>query len=494
MGIDVALVNPGDRKEAYQELGEGFSAIEPPFLAASMASYLKALDLSAAVVDSNALDITPAETAKMVGEMDPLLAVVMVYGQQPSASTQNMTTAGKICRALKAEGVLTAMGGLHPSALPERTMREEAVDFVIQGEGAYTLKGLIPALKESSRRFAGIPGLWWREGAQIRQNAAAPLMTDLDRALPIAAWDELPMDKYRAHNWHCFGDIGGRSPYASIYTSLGCPWSCVFCCINAPFGRPGIRYRSPRLVIDEIALLRERYGVKNLKIIDELFVLDERHYMAIVDGLLERDYGLNIWAYARVDTVKKETLGRMKRAGVNWLALGIESASPDVRDGARKRMRQRDIKAVVRSIQDEGISVIGNYIFGLPEDNLRTMGETLELAIELDCEFANFYCAMAYPGSRLYEIAVEGGWELPEAWHGFSQHSYETRPLPTRHIPAAEVLSFRDRAFHEYFENARYLESMERRFGPEVRAHISTMTAMRLRRRLLENERIGGAR
>ena len=494
MGIDIVLINPGDRKEVYQDLGADFSAIEPPFLAASMASNLKGLGLSAAVVDSNALNITPAETAKMIKDMDPLLAAVMVYGQQPSASTQNMTISGKICRALKDEGIRTAMGGLHPTALPQRTMREEAVDFVIQGEGAHTLRGLISALKGSAPRYSDIPGLLWRDGAEIRQNAAAPLITDLDQALPIAAWNELPMEKYRAHNWHCFDDIDNRSPYASIYTSLGCPWSCVFCCINAPFGKPGIRYRSPRLVVDEIALLREKFGVKNLKIIDELFVLDERHYMAIVEGLMERDYGLNIWAYARVDTVKKEKLARMKRAGVNWLALGIESANPDVRDGAQKRMRARDIKAVVRSIQDEGIRVIGNYIFGLPDDTLQTMRETLDLALELNCEFANFYCAMAYPGSKLYDMAIEGGWELPKVWHGFSQHSYEMQPLPSRHVSAAEVLAFRDRAFHEYFENAGYLESIRKKFGPDAREHVSAMTGKRLKRRLLENECIGGVR
>lgn len=493
MGIDIALINPGDRKEVYQELGADLSAIEPPYLAASMASYLKGLGLSAAIVDANALNTTPAETARMVREMKPLVAAVMVYGQQPSASTQNMTIAGKICGALKEEGLKTAICGLHPTALPERTMREEAVDFVIQGEGGHTLEGLVKALKEPAPRYSNIPGLWWRHGAEVRRNAAAPLMTDLDRALPIAAWDELPMESYRAHNWHCFDDIENRSPYASIYTSLGCPWSCVFCCINAPFGKPGIRYRSPRLVLEEIALLREKYGVRNLKIIDELFVLDERHYMPVVEGLLERDYGLNIWAYARVDTVKKEKLAKMKKAGINWLALGIESADPDVRDGAQKRMRARDIKAVVRSIQDEGIRVIGNYIFGLPDDTSRTMRETLDMALDLNCEFANFYCAMAYPGSRLYDIAVQCGWELPKSWHGFSQHSYETQPLPTRHISAAEVLSFRDRAFHEYFESPDYLGSAQRKFGAEARAHISAMTARRLKRRLLENECMGGA-
>ena len=109
------------------------------------------------------------------------------------------------------------------------------------------------------------------------------------------------------------------------------------------------------MVVQEIGLLVTKYGVKNVKIVDELFVLDESHYMRIVDLLIAKGYDLNIWVYARVDTVKPENLLKMKMAGINWLALGIESANPDVRDGASKRMRVKDITNVVRSIQDAGI-------------------------------------------------------------------------------------------------------------------------------------------
>ena len=86
------------------------------------------------------------------------------------------------------------------------------------------------------------------------------------------------------------------------------------------------------------------------------------------------------------------------------------------------------------------------------------MEETMQLAIDLNCEFINFYCAMAYPGSRLYDIAVAENWELPPAWHAFSQHGYEMLPLPTRTLSAAEVLRFRDDAFHRYFANPTYLD------------------------------------
>jgi radical SAM superfamily enzyme YgiQ (UPF0313 family) len=301
----------------------------------------------------------------------------------------------------------------------------------------------------------------------------------------MAAWDLLPMHLYRAHNWHCFDDIEHRSPYGAIYTSLGCPYNCIFCCINAPFGKPGIRYRSPQRVVEEIDLLVTKYGVRNLKIVDELFVLQEQHYMGIVELLIERGYELNIWAYARVDTVKPENLARMKQAGINWLALGIESANPDVRDSAAKRMKVQDVQLVVRNIQNAGIRVIGNYIFGLPDDSMSTMQETLEMAKELNCEFANFYSAMAYPGSQLYEMALVSGWQLPAAWHGYSQHAYDCLPLPTKHASAEEVLKFRDDAFHIYFASPEYLDMLEYKFGRSVREHIERITSGRLKRRIL---------
>ena len=141
---------------------------------------------------------------------------------------------------------------------------------------------------------------------------------------------------------------------------------------------------------------------------------------------------------------------KLNRAGFRWLALGIESGSKHVRDGVEKgRFGQEDIIKVVRKIQNAGINVIGNYIFGLPDDTLETMQDTLDLAIEANCEFANFYCAMAYPGSKLYDLALERNWALPESWIGYSQHSFETRPLPTEKLTSAEVLKFRDEAFSQ---------------------------------------------
>jgi tRNA U55 pseudouridine synthase TruB len=113
------------------------------------------------------------------------------------------------------------------------------------------------------------------------------------------------------------------------------------------------------------------------------------------------------------------------------------------------------------------------------------MRETLDMAMELNCEFANFYSAMAYPGSRLYDLARENGWRLPASWQGYSQHAYECLPLPAKYVSAAEVLRFRDDAFHDYFANPAYLCMIEVKFGRQVREHIERISSGRLKRRIL---------
>jgi len=487
---DVVLVNPGNLKAVYQDLGRDFSAIEPPSLAGLFATYLRGKKLSVEIVDAPALNLDPSQVAKLIHDnLDPALVVIVVYGFQPSASTQNMPAAGETARALKELNprLKIMMTGTHPAALPERTLREEAIDFVCDREGPETILQTAEALKSGAASYRNIPSLWYRVGNVAMSNPEAPLMDDLDAEMPGVAWDMLPMGKYRAHNWHSFENINARQPYASMHTSLGCPYKCTFCCINAPFGKPSYRLWSPDSVIKDIGILVEEYGVKNIKFVDEMFVLNKNHVFGICDRIIERGYDVNIWAYARVDTVKDEFLDKLRRAGFRWLALGIESASKHVRDGVEKgRFGSAEILKVVSKIQAAGINVIGNYIFGLPDDTHETMRETLELAIEANCEFANFYCAMAYPGSKLYKMAIENGWQLPSSWIGYSQHSYETHPLRTEALTSAEVLKFRDEAFIKYFSNPRYLDLVRRRFGDDVLSHVKQMTNVGLKRKLLE--------
>ncbi|MCP4605085.1 MAG: radical SAM protein [Proteobacteria bacterium] len=494
-GVDVVLIIPGGRAEAYQSLAKPLTAAEPPVWAGLIAAYVQIKGFQVEIIDANALWLSPKQAVDQAVDTKPKLAVVVVYGHNPSASTQNMPAAGEILKELNiaAPDIPTLTLGGHPAALPEQTMKEQTVDYVCNGEGPISIVDMLTALKDHSKidpsRIRGI--VYRNEDGQIVASPPAPLIEDLDNEMPGIAWDLLPMDQYRAHNWQCFGGLD-REPYASFYTTLGCPFKCSFCCIQAPFrsGEKTLEYKtnsyrrwSPKLVVDQIGLLVERYGIRNIKIADEMFVLNRRHVEGICDGIIERGYDLNIWAYARVKSIKQPLLDKLKKAGVNWLCLGIESGSERVLEDVRKGYKLENVHKPIAEMRAAGINIIANYLVGLPEDDLESMQKTLDLALELNCEFFNLYCAMAYPGSKLYGIAVEKDWPLPESWTGYSQLAYETKPLPTKYLSAAEVLRFRDEAFNTYFTSQSYLQMIREKFGEETVTSIQKMTGHSLERK-----------
>ncbi|HBR14475.1 MAG TPA: B12-binding domain-containing radical SAM protein [Candidatus Omnitrophica bacterium] len=485
--MDIVFIKANNQKKIYQDLSKDFTGIEPPLWLALTAAYIREYGFSVAVIDAEAENLDTQETVDRIKEFNPRLASVVVSGTNPSASTLNMPGAGEVLREMKKKcpGIPTVISGLHPSALPERTVKEETADFVMEGEGLSTHLELLQALKSGKtldEEFA-LDGLWYKRDGRIISHPRAVNVNDLG-ILPMPAWDLLPMEQYRAHNWHCFGHVDERQPYAVIYTSLGCPFNCSFCCINVTFGGSGIRYRPPVKVVEEIDFLVKNYGVKNIKVLDELFAMKQTHVEELCDRLIARGYDLNFWVYGRIDTVKESMLAKMKKAGINWIAYGIEAGSKRVRDGVSKgRFDQEQIRKVVKMTQAAGIYVVGNFIFGLPEDDLQTMQETLDLAKGLNCEYANFYCAMAYPGSKLYDDALAQGIALPRTWTGYAQFSEETFPLATKYISGADVLRFRDKAFDEYYGSPVYLNMIEEKFGVRTVEHIKEMCSVKLKRK-----------
>jgi anaerobic magnesium-protoporphyrin IX monomethyl ester cyclase len=489
--MDILFVNPGDRRQIYQDLGDEFCAIEPGVFPGLFATYARKKGHDVGLLDIPALFISAEEAAKQIEAANPTLVALCVYGFQPSASTQNMTAAGRVAECVKQlnPNRKILMTGTHPAALPERTLREENVDFVVDLEGPVTIHKTATALKESRPDFSKIPSLWWKDHEGVHApKGPEPLISDLDAEMPGGAWDLLDMKRYRAHNWHCFDHIDDRSPYASVHTSLGCPYHCTFCCINAPFGKSSYRMWSPDQVVKEIDFLVDTYGVKNVKFVDEMFVMRRSHVLGICERLMKRPYKVNIWAYARVDTVKDDFLATMKAAGINWLCLGIEAANSSVRDGADKKFSDEDILEVCRKIQSHGIRIIANYIFGLPEETHERMRQTLDLALEINAEFANFYSAMAYPGSQLYRDAVAANLPLPATWKDFSQHGYGTFPLTNGILSPAEILRFRDDAFQTYYRHQPYLDMVHDKFGQKVVDHVVRMREVPLKRKLFEME------
>lgn len=486
--VDLLLVNPSHRARMYGSLASSFAGIEPPLWTALIASVVRQQGFSVQILDADAEGWGVEETAARIITLQPKLVGMSAIGSNPSASsTPKMTAAGQVLRAIvgKLPESKTILYGIHPSALPERTLREEAVDFICRGEGFVLFPELLRALQSNRLpQEISIPGLWYQHDGQVVANGWGQIVEHLDD-LPFAAWDLLPMDKYRAHNWHCLGHLHERSAYAVVYTSLGCPFHCSYCNIHALYGdKPRIRFRSPQNVAAEIDLLVQKYGVKHIKFLDELFVINAKRVEELCHLLIQRSYQLNIWAYARVDTVTEPLLRTMKQAGINRLCYGIEAGNKNVRDGVVKgQFGQEKIQTAIDLTHAAGIAALGNFIFGLPDDTPETMQETLKMAKSLDLDYINFHTTMAYPGSQLYDDAVAQGIPLPATWDGYAQFSTETFPLPTRTVSSAEVLRFRDQAFEEFFRDPAYLDRINKKFGPEAVAHIQQMLAHKIQRK-----------
>ena len=498
--LDILFVHPNSASEIYQELSGTWSAIEPPIWASLLAKSCLSKGFNAEIMDCEAVQLNDADALYHIKNLSPRIACFVVYGQQPSASSQNMEGAIRLAAKIKEhypEIYILFVGGTVSALSKEILEKHPFIDFACQNEGVYTILDLLKVTDlDDTHQLEKVLGLAWQanmpwiEGEdswQVNLNPPAPIVPKekLSIDLPGMAWDLLPMNYYRTALWHSLSNNTKRQPFASLYTSLGCPFACSFCCINAPFGKSSFRYWDPEFIIKEFDEMASR-GIVNVKIADELFVMNPNHFLKLCDLIIHRGYKFNIWCYARVDTVKEKYLDKLKRAGVNWLALGIESANKKIRTEVIKgQYEDVDIQSVVKSIKDAGINIMGNYIFGLPEDNLDTMQETFTLARELNTEGANFYSAMAYPGSPLYAQAVKEGIQLPDRYSGYSQHSYYTQPLSTKYLTAAEVLKFRDEAWYKYHTGIKYLELINKKFGPEACATTLDSAKIKLKRKIL---------
>ena len=500
---NVCFVVPSSASKAYQDLAKVYSAIEMPTWAALLASAVRVKGHEPCILDFDACPTTDENAAEQIAGTKPKLVVFVLYGQNPNSGTTMMIGAKSLATQLKLShsNLKTAFIGSHTSALPHEVIQYNFVDFAFINEGVYGLLDLLETDLENN--LDNVRGMWYKKHGLPKPTSGGCIVKtdDMDVVMPGYAWDLLPkdkilLDKYRAHYWHTNFLEEGRTPFAAIYTSLGCQFGCNFCMINivnrtsyeegiVSANSRGMRFWSPKLMLKELEYLYEN-GVRTIRLTDEMFFLNKKYYVPILQGIVDRGMKFNFWAYARVDSVREDQLKLFKDAGVNWLALGIESGNQQVRLEIDKgRFKQVNIREVVKQIKDADINVLGNYMFGFPEDTKDTMQETLDLTLELNCEHANFYAAMALPGSPLYMEAKNNNWELPQTFDEFAFLSYDCKPLRTKSLSGAEVLKFRDDAWHTYFSHKPFLELVENKFGSQSRQNVEEMSKIRLKRKIL---------
>ena len=509
--VDVCFLIASNSKKSYQQLSVTYSAIEPPTWALLLAESCRSIGFKVSIIDANAENLSNNDVLEKISELNPKIICLVVYGQNVNAGTANMRGAVDITNFLKGNKISRPIAfiGSHVQALPIETLNNEKnIDIVFTNEGVYALRNLLKLDNFSSHKLKEIKGIAYREEGKIKINLPEKVVPTerMDQDLPGYAWDLLPykknpLDLYRSPMWHAEYDFEKRSPYASLQTSLGCVFKCDFCMINLinrndseEVGVAGhysnMRFWSPDFIIKEFDKLINM-GVRTIRIVDEMFLLNPKYYIPLCEKLSDRnkDDKLRMWSYSRIDTVKRpEILKLVRKAGIKWLCLGIESGDKSVRlEVAKGKFDDVDVREVIKKVHEADINVMANYIYGLPGDTKETMQRTYDLSIELCTAGWNTYAAMALPGSQLYKNALEKKHKLPDSYEGYSFHSYETQPLPTDTLKAEEILEYRDKSFINYHQNKTFLEEIKKKFGQKALNNIKDMTKVSLKRKILDD-------
>jgi anaerobic magnesium-protoporphyrin IX monomethyl ester cyclase len=507
--IDALFVVPGNAKGVYQVLSEDYSAIETPTWALLLAESCRSIGQNVQILDITAEKLSHQNAIDRIIRISPKFIVFVVYGQNVNAGTTNMSGAVALSDFIKSNKINSPIIyiGSHVQALPIDSLeKEKSIDIICTNEGVYSLRNLLNLEKINPVTLSKVKGIGYRDFDKVILTPVEKVVPQerMDIDLPGYAWDLLPYEKkpfdlYRSPMWHAEYNFNQRSPYAAIQTSLGCQFKCEFCMINIinrddndPIGVAGnyssMRYWSTDFIIKEFDKLIQM-GVRTIRIVDEMFLLNPKYYIPLCEQLSERNKedDLRMWAYSRIDTIRRPgILNLVRQAGIKWLCLGIESGDKQVRlEVSKGRFEDVNITEVIEKVHDADIEVMANYIFGLPKDSRETMKQTFDLSKDLCTAGWNTYAAMALPGSQLYKTAIEKKYKLPENYAGYSFHAYNTQPLPTEFLTPEEVLEYRDKCFIDYHSYRPFLSKIENKFGLVAVENIKKMTGIKLKRKIL---------
>jgi magnesium-protoporphyrin IX monomethyl ester (oxidative) cyclase len=305
--------------------------------------------------------------------------------------------------------VVTVTGGTHPTFLPERCLREEALDYIVMGEAEESLPALLRALETGSGREA-IDGLAFRDGDRQVIHPKTAWIKDLD-SLPFPARDLLPLEKYFDINIpFLFFSRSRRN--LSFITSRGCPCRCNFCSSTRYWGGR-LRARSPANVLAELEHLKSRYGIEEVKFEDDNLTFDGKRAQAIFQGMIDRRLNLS-WNMPNGVMVKtlgdRELVRLMKRSGCFEVILAFESGDQWVLDNiVNKPLDLEAARAIVKGVQEEGIDTHAFFIVGFPGETLAQIKNTFAYARSLDLDKIYVFIFNPLPGTPLYQQCLDRG-------------------------------------------------------------------------------------
>ncbi len=363
----------------------------PNLPTAYLAAWLEREGIEVKIIDAFAERLTVEETARQAREFDP---VAIGY----NLITENfLDTLAGIRGVKELTGIPVIVGGLHMSLYPAETMTHPAIDYGVTGEGWHTLSELLMCL-ESGADPAAVRGICYREGENYRATEPRPDTLTLED-VPLPARHLLPNDRYTTV-------MSRQWPITVMVSALGCPFRCAYCDVPADRyqARPAVH------VVDEMEECVNRFGIREIWFQDESFTIGDGRVREICETLLSRSVKVAWSIRTRPDLVKRETLKLMKRAGLMKVHLGVESGSPEI---LRKVNRPTDLDVVRRAVRwsrEEGITTLGFFMIGLPDETAEDVRRTINLALELNCDYIQVNKFVPCPPSPLYrELVKETG-------------------------------------------------------------------------------------
>ena len=449
IGTRTLLVNPPlvggvgfTRQGRCQEREDVLGTTKPPFTLALLAALLRDRGHTVRLVDLTATRMSVDQLIQML-DADGFAPTLILFPSTTPTLDADVAAMGRL-KARYAAPMFCF--GPHASTTPMAAMeRATDVDGMFVGEpedGALALAAL-----GSLDELDTIPSLTYRRGSTIVPHRARGSYAGFLDA-PQPAWDLLDISRYSL-------PLVDR-PYLMVETSRGCPYSCDFCVAPIHQGHK-FRERSAKALVDEIERCHRELGVDFFYLWGDTVTLNVKSFSAFCDELIARNLPIQWFGNARADNLTDPAfVRRLRRAGCWMLALGVETESEEVRKEMVKRLERQKIQLAFRNLRDAGIKSFAFFIFGYPGETVASMAQTVEYAIELDPDFANFYPAVPYPGTALYDKCLREGLLSPET-ADWSKMEYSYYLLKGNGLDEQIVMEAINRAKRRFFLRPAYL-------------------------------------
>lgn len=325
--------------------------------------------------------------------------ITMTTGDVPVANA-----VGRLIKKLYPKSTLVC-GGAHPSALPTQVIEEGIFDIVCIGEGEQTALELV-----QGKPLDKIKGICYKDNGGIKTTPSRPYWKELDK-LPFPAWDLIP-DLISYHL------VEEGAPASCITCSRGCPYNCAFCSTMSVFKRT-YRKRSAENIVQEVRLLRDKYGIKEVRLIDELTLLDRKHFVDICKSLA--GLGMRWRTHSRADLIckNKDLLKVAKDSGITELAVGVENPDDGILKLVNKQVTSAQCEEAVNAIKDVGIQSKTYFIVGLPGESWKTVENMIAWIKRVKPDRTTLSTFVPLPNCDIYVHPERYNYKIihPNDWH-----------------------------------------------------------------------------